>query len=96
MLTIIDPLGVSVQFAVQHGVFHSVSVFPVTVGWSDPHPAGIDLAATVIAVDVEVAPAHSLNGKGIPRLGFHVIPGAFNQFLEWEPIKLVCSRGVEF
>ena len=82
MLTIIVPLGVSVQFAVQHGVFHSVSVLPVTVGGSDPHPAGIDFAATVVPVDVEVAPAQSLNGKDIPRLGFHVIPGAFNQFVD--------------
>ena len=92
LLTVLVPVGVSGQLAVQydlHITAGSEMLLPRAINSGDRHPAGISVTAPVAPVDEEVTVVHSKNGKVVLRLYLDVRPGTLSQPREGEPVELV-------
>ena len=97
LLTVIVPVGVSGQFAVQYGVF-TIMFLIVTVIPSDHHPTDIVRAVVPVPVDVELATGilvSKMESKVVLILRYHVSPRSISQSILSEPVQLVWSLGVE-
>ena len=95
LLTVIVPVGVSGQIAVQYGVF-TIMFLSVTGKSSDHQPTSILRTAAIVPVDEELATVIFLReSKEVLWLWSYVIPGGISQCTLLEPVQLVWSLGIE-
>ena len=83
LLTVVNPFGISRQFAVYYDVSLEI-LLPVANGSSNHHPPNISGAGSIVPVheEVTIGPWISNDGKEVLWLGFDVRPGALNQSRE--------------